>query len=116
MDVKAIFHKVKPLFEKYKNDEHIEFEIRVGKFNAGAFDTDVGAQGFNTILDGLRKYDGWERVVNTTEEVFIEKVIIFVSLSMRIHPKKRLLKRLVYTTKILRNWVTPRMISVSVFL
>jgi hypothetical protein len=70
MDVKAIFHKVKPLFEKYKNDEHIEFEIRVGKFNAGAFDTDVGAQGFNAILDGLRKYDGWERVVNTTEEVF----------------------------------------------
>lgn len=70
MDVKAIFHKVKPLFEKYKNDEHIEFEIRVGKFNTGAFDTDVGAQGFNTILDGLRKYDGWERVVNTTEEVF----------------------------------------------
>ena len=26
MDVKAIFHKVKPLFEKYKNDEHIEFD------------------------------------------------------------------------------------------
>lgn len=70
MDVKSIFDKIKPLFEKYKNDEHIEFEIRIGKFNAGTFDTDLGQDGFNRILDGLRKYDGWERVVNTKEEVF----------------------------------------------
>lgn len=70
MNVKSIFEKVKPIFEKYKNDEHIEFEIRIGKFNSGTFDTDVGAQEFNSILDGLRKYNGWERVVNTTEEVF----------------------------------------------
>jgi hypothetical protein len=70
MDVKSIFEKVKPVFEKYKNDEHIEFEVRIGKFNSGTFDTDVGAQRFNSILDGLRKYDGWERVMNTAEEVF----------------------------------------------
>jgi hypothetical protein len=61
---------VKPVFDKYRNEEHIEFEVRIGKFNCGTFDTNVGKAEFETILDGLKRYDGWERVVSTAEEVF----------------------------------------------
>jgi hypothetical protein len=58
------------VFEQYRNEEHIEFEVRIGKFNCGTFDTNVGKTEFETILDGLKRYDGWERVVSTAEEVF----------------------------------------------
>lgn len=70
MDVRSIFERVKPVFDKYRNEEHIEFEVRIGKFNCGTFDTNVGKAEFETILDGLKRYDGWERVVSTAEEVF----------------------------------------------
>ena len=70
MDVRSIFERVKPVFDKYRNEEHIEFEVRIGKFNCGTFDTNVGKTEFETILDGLKRYDGWERVVSTAEEVF----------------------------------------------
>lgn len=70
MDVRSIFERVKPVFEQYRNEEHIEFEVRIGKFNCGTFDTNVGKAEFETILDGLKRYDGWERVVSTAEEVF----------------------------------------------
>jgi hypothetical protein len=70
MDVRSIFERVKPVFEQYRNEEHIEFEVRIGKFNCGTFDTNVGKTEFETILDGLKRYDGWERVVSTAEEVF----------------------------------------------
>ena len=73
MDVRRVFDNVKPIFDKYRNEEHVEFEIRVGKFNCGTFDTDVGKVGFENILEGLKKYDGWERVVNRSEEVFYRK-------------------------------------------
>jgi len=70
MDVRALFERVKPIFEKHQNDKHVEFEMRVGKFNCGTFDTNVGKEGFDTILVGLKKYDGWEKVITSTEEVF----------------------------------------------
>lgn len=70
MDVRTLFESIKPLFEQHKNDEHIEFEFRLGKFNCGTFDTDVGKQRFELVLDGLRQYAGWERIVSINEEVF----------------------------------------------
>jgi hypothetical protein len=56
MDVRTLFESIKPLFEQHKNDEHVEFEFRLGKFNCGTFDTDVGKQRFELVLDGLRQY------------------------------------------------------------
>jgi hypothetical protein len=70
MDVRTLFERIKPLFEQHKNDEHIEFEFRLGKFNCGTFDTDVGKQRFELVLDGLRQYPGWEQIVSINEEVF----------------------------------------------
>ena len=70
MDVRTLFERIKPLFEQHKNDEHVEFEFRLGKFNCGTFDTDVGKQRFELVLDGLRQYAGWEQIVSINEEVF----------------------------------------------
>lgn len=70
MDVRTLFESIKPLFEQHKNDEHVEFEFRLGKFNCGTFDTDVGKQRFELVLDGLRQYAGWEQIVSINEEVF----------------------------------------------
>ena len=70
MDVRTLFESIKPLFDQHKNDEHVEFEFRLGKFNCGTFDTDVGKQRFELVLDGLRQYPGWEQIVSINEEVF----------------------------------------------
>lgn len=70
MDVRTLFERIKPLFEQHKDDEHVEFEFRLGKFNCGTFDTDVGKQRFELVLDGLRQYAGWEQIVSINEEVF----------------------------------------------
>lgn len=70
MDARTLFERIKPLFEQHKNDEHVEFEFRLGKFNCGTFDTDVGKQRFELVLDGLRQYPGWEQIVSINEEVF----------------------------------------------
>ena len=70
MDARTLFERIKPLFEQHKNDEHVEFEFRLGKFNCGTFDTDVGKQRFELVLDGLRQYAGWEQIVSINEEVF----------------------------------------------
>lgn len=70
MDVRTLFESIKPLFDQHKNDEHVEFEFRLGKFNCGTFDTDVGKQRFELVLDGLRQYAGWEQIVSINEEVF----------------------------------------------
>jgi hypothetical protein len=70
MDVRTLFERIKSLFEQHKNDEHVEFEFRLGKFNCGTFDTDVGKQRFELVLDGLRQYPGWEQIVSINEEVF----------------------------------------------
>ena len=70
MDVSHLFEKIKPLFDQHKLTKDIEFEFRLGKFNCGTFDTDVGKAAFDSVLDGLKRYTGWERIVSVTEEVF----------------------------------------------
>ncbi len=61
MDVRALFERVKPIFEKHRNEKHVEFEMRVGKFNCGTFDTNVGKAsplGMNRGLNSLWKKGG----------------------------------------------------------
>lgn len=70
MNVQTVTKKVLPLFEKFKNEENLEFEMRFGKFNGSFFDTNVGQDNFNRLLDGLRRYDGWESVVEKSYESF----------------------------------------------
>lgn len=69
-NIKAIVDKVFPVFETYKDEDHIEVEIRLGKYNGSFFDTNVGKTTFETILEGLRKYPGWEDASLTTSDVY----------------------------------------------
>jgi hypothetical protein len=70
MNVHEICDVVKPLFDKYQNEEYIEMEFRVGKFNGTFFDTNVGEKNYKSILDGLYKYNGWESINSGTSEVY----------------------------------------------
>lgn len=66
----TIFKNIQPLFEKYRNETNVEFEMRLGKINSGSFDTDVGEEIFNKILKGLEKYKEWENVKKSTTSVY----------------------------------------------
>jgi hypothetical protein len=70
MNVHKICDAVKPLLDKYQNEEYIEMEFRVGKFNGTFFDTNVGEKNYKSILDGLYKYNGWESINSGTSEVY----------------------------------------------
>ena len=54
MNVQKVFDTIQPIFEKYQHEEHVEFEIRLGKFNCGIFDTDVSKEKFEFMMDGLK--------------------------------------------------------------
>jgi len=45
-------------------------ELRLGKFNGSFFDTNVGKDRFMYFMQGLKKYNGWEKVVSSHTEVF----------------------------------------------
>jgi hypothetical protein len=69
-DIKSIVEKLLPVFETHKSEEHIEVEMRLGCYNGTFFDTNVGKETFEKVLDGLKKYNGWEDVKNSTCDIF----------------------------------------------
>lgn len=69
-EVQSIIDKVFPVFESHKDEENVEVEIRLGKHNGSLFDTNVGKDVFNRVLQGLMKYDGWEKVENTVSDIY----------------------------------------------
>ena len=70
MDVHKICDVIKPIFDKYQNEEFVEMEFRLGKFNGSFFDVDVGIQNYNRILRGLKMHSGWEKVISSKMEVY----------------------------------------------
>lgn len=70
MDVRAITETLFPTIQKYKDDKYIEIELRLGKFNGTMFDTNVGKVTFDTIMKGLNKYTGWEKMIGSEHDVF----------------------------------------------
>ena len=64
--MKDFFVKCKPALEAHKNKKHVEFEMRLGKYNGTMFDTNVGKDTFEKVMKGLRKYKEWESVKETT--------------------------------------------------
>ena len=70
MNVHKICDVIKPIFDKYQNEEFVEMEFRLGKFNGSFFDVDVGIQNYNKILQGLKMYSGWEKVISSKMEVY----------------------------------------------
>jgi hypothetical protein len=69
-NIRDIVDKVFPIFESHKDEEHIEVEIRLGKYNGSFFDTNLGKEMFERVLSGLQKYDGWEDVKNSTCDIY----------------------------------------------
>jgi len=69
-DIKAIVEKLFPVFETHKEEEQIEVEMRLGKHNGSFFDTNVGKDTFEKVLEGLRKYGGWESTEMSELDVY----------------------------------------------
>ena len=72
MDAHAVFHAVKPVFESLKDKPYLEVEIRLGRHNGKFFDTNLGKETFDRIVDALKCYDGWEETGSEDTEVFIK--------------------------------------------
>jgi hypothetical protein len=69
-DIKTIVEKLLPVFETHRKEEHIEVEMRLGKHNGSFFDTNVGKDTFERVMEGLRKYDGWEKTEMSELDVY----------------------------------------------
>lgn len=76
MNIHSITDIIFPMIQKIDlaslrgSDSHIEAEFRLGKFNGNMFDTNVGKITHDYIMRGLSKYNGWDRIVSSEEEVF----------------------------------------------
>lgn len=94
MDPYDIFHAVKPLFDAHKDKPYVEFELRLGRHNGKAFDTDVGKSTFDAIVKALQAYPEWEEVGNTNTEVYtsgnIRMVVNEEADTQEVHSKTRL--------------------------
>lgn len=66
----TLFNQVKPHFNAHKAKNHVEFELRLGRVNGKMFDTDVGKEVFDKLMCGLRKYQGWEEIKETSTSVY----------------------------------------------
>jgi len=69
-DIKAIVEQVLPVFDGLKDEDDIEVEMRLGKYNGSFFDTNVGKDVFEKVLDGLRKYPKWEKTESSVSDIF----------------------------------------------
>jgi hypothetical protein len=68
--MKDFFEQVSHVFSKYQNEQHVEFEMRLGKINRGSFDTNVGQNTFEKILRRLQKYQGWEHTKQSSDMAY----------------------------------------------
>ena len=70
MDTQTIFDNVKDLIFQSKDIPGLEIEMRLGKMNGTFFDTNVGSQTFDKILEALEQFQYWEEKKSDTVEVF----------------------------------------------
>ena len=70
MNIHSLTDTVFPLVTQYKDEEYIELEFRLGKFNGTMFDTNIGKSTHDYIMRGLSKFTGWDRIIASEEEVF----------------------------------------------
>ena len=70
MDIRTITTQILPIFDSHKNEEDIEIEFRLGKYNGKFFDTNVGKETFERVLYGLKQYNAWEKIQESASDVF----------------------------------------------
>ena len=56
MNVHKICDTIEPILNKFKDEEHIEMEFRLGKYNGTFFDTNIGEKMYIDFMKGLNKY------------------------------------------------------------
>ena len=69
-DIPVIVEKVLPVFDSFKDEEHIEVELRLGKYNGSFFDTNMGKETFERVLTGLKKFPNWEKTESSVSDIF----------------------------------------------
>jgi hypothetical protein len=69
-DIQSIVEKVLPVFDSFKDEEHIEVELRLGKYNGSFFDTNMGKETFERVLTGLKKFPKWEKTESSVSGIF----------------------------------------------
>jgi len=70
MDTQTIFDNVKDLIFQSRDTPGLEIEMRLGKMNGTFFDTNVGSQTFDKILEALEQFQHWEEKKSDIVEVF----------------------------------------------
>ena len=70
MDTQTIFDNVKDLIFQSRDTPGLEIEMRLGKMNGTFFDTNVGSQTFDKILEALEQFQHWEEKKSDAVEVF----------------------------------------------
>ena len=70
MDVHKLCDTIKPIVDKYKDEEHIEMEFRLGRFNGTFFDTNIGDKAYANCIRGFAAYTGWETIEENTYDVY----------------------------------------------
>ena len=68
--MERIHQQVKPIFDQLKSKPNVEFEFRLGKKNTDMFDTNVGKENFEKLLEGLKKFSDWEKVLEQNTSVY----------------------------------------------
>lgn len=68
--MERIHQQVKPIFDQLKSKPNVEFEFRLGKKNTDMFDTNVGKETFEKLLEGLKKFSDWEKVLEQNTSVY----------------------------------------------
>lgn len=61
---------IQTLLDKYKNEEDIELEMRLGKINRDYFDSNIGKTDFTKIQTALRACSDWEQVTQKNSTVY----------------------------------------------
>jgi len=65
-----LFQTIEPYFQKYRNAENVEMELRFGKIHNKKFESSIPASSFENIIKGLEKYKDWESVKKSETSVY----------------------------------------------
>lgn len=91
-----MFENMKRTIRKHEVTKNHEFEFRLGKKSQKRFDTNLGKELFTKVTVALKKYSGWEKVVETDESVFYKspdyRIIINNKTDEFVHQMKRKLE------------------------
>jgi hypothetical protein len=81
--------KIKELVNKYKDEDFIEIEYRLGYMGSDKFKTDIGKESYNKIMKELSSLDTWDEVLSThSEDYFLDGVRMSVMSNEQIVIKK----------------------------